>query len=333
MGCELTNSRMTTDIPGIHVERPGPAVEDQSTPNLHMRQKSFSRLSSSNLSFTTLNAADSGLNPSNLSPGSSRRSYSGRNASSPNSPTCSPPRSRRGSRASSPSGRRDGKRSPNLHTHQRSCPPSPGAGFVSLAPLHSQTPISSRYTNAQQPAYQRTRSRSNTSSSGTALNEHPAPGFYSSAPTPAPVCIRSRSSSHPHLPSFGSSVLPQAAYASLDNKNAREFLESSQRLYLGAGYSSVAGASSARASSSTSPPSPSAPFFSQAAPRYLATGSRTMDVDTSDNDQDPLIFGRQLHAGSGSIGRMRSRTHLQGKGHVTETETEREGPVSFIPWL
>ncbi|KAF8599981.1 hypothetical protein BDV93DRAFT_525679 [Ceratobasidium sp. AG-I] len=322
MGCEVTNSRMTTDVPGIHVERSG-SVDGPSTPGVHTRQKPFSRLSRSNLSFTTLKTADQ-------SPASDTRvSHSGRNASSPSSPTCSPPRSRRGSRASSPSGRRDGKHSPKLHAQRRSCPSSPSASFVSSTPFHDQTPTSSRYPTAQQPTYQRTRSRSNTSSSHTALNDHPAQGFYSVAPTPAPVCIRSRSSSHPHLPSYGSSVLPQAAYAGLNNKNATEILGSSQRLHPASGYSST-GAGTARASSSASPSSPSAPFFSQAVPRYLATGTRTMDVDNSDGEQEPIIFGRQLHHGSGSIGRIRSRTHLQ-TGHATETETEREGPPRVLP--
>lgn len=321
MGCEVANSRMTTNVPGIHAESPGP-VEGSSAPNVHIRQKSFSRLSSSNLSFTRLNTA-------NLSPESrARASCSSRNASSPNSPICSPPRSRKGSRAPSPSGKRDGKHSPNTHAQRPSCPSSPSASFVSLTPLYDQTPTSSRYAAVQQPTHQRTRSRSNTSSPHTASSEHPVQGVYSFAPTPAPVCIRSRSSSHPHLPSYGSSVLPQATYAGLDNQNDREILGSSQNLHPGSGYLALAGASTARASFSSGPSSPSVPFFSQATPQYLATGTRVMEVDNSDGEQDPIIFGRKLHHGSGSIGRMRSRTHLQ-TGHATETETEREGPVSF----
>ncbi|KAG9106627.1 hypothetical protein FRC07_008768, partial [Ceratobasidium sp. 392] len=181
------------------------------------------------------------------------------------------------------------------HDQRRSCPSSPSASFVNLTPPSS---------GALSPRLQRrTRSRSNTTSSPVAAQ----PPQTTPTPTPAPICIRSRSSSHPHL----SSVLPP------------------QNSY----FATFGGRSLV---SSAGPSSPVAPFFTSSAapaPGYLSIGPRRMDVEDSDGDQDPILFGRQIHHGSGSIGRIRSRTHIGGgrAGHVTETETEREGPPRVLP--
>lgn len=79
-------------------------------------------------------------------------------------------------------------------------------------------------------------------------------------------------------------------------------------------------------------------------PTYLATGpylnrapAPTGYMDDSESEQNPIVFGRQqVHHGSGSIGRIRSRTHISRlqpaeRGNVTETETEREGPPRVLP--
>ncbi|KAG8737486.1 hypothetical protein FRC10_008107 [Ceratobasidium sp. 414] len=284
-----------------------------------MRKRS-SRLSG-NLTFT---ARDSG-SKGGLFPVYPRRDlYIGLDGLAPKSPTISPPRSRRGSRVPSPAGRRDAS-GPTPHHHRRSCPPSPSASFASLAPSPALLP------SMQRPTYQRMRSRSNTTSPVAPHDAlSPQTWLVASTPTPGPICIRSRSSSHPHLPTYGSSLLPQSALARSDRRHSQHTLANAQTPYFSTGHAWAG----ARVSTSAGPSSPTAPFFSSATPGYLSIGSRRMDVQDSDGEQDPILFGRQLHHGTGSLGRIRSRTHvsrLQERGHVTETETEREGPPRVLP--
>ncbi|KAG8710973.1 hypothetical protein FRC09_020846 [Ceratobasidium sp. 395] len=293
---------------------------------LYVRKRSSSRLSSAgNLAFTSLHHSSGNLQS---------LQYPRRDSDTigQKSPMSSPPRSRRSSRAPSPVGRLPPPIRPSAspvhnHNQRRSCPPSPSASFASLASVSALSP---RLT--QRPTYQRTRSRSNTTSPVAVAS----PQF---APTPgaAPICIRSRSSSHPHLPTYGS---PAPSFARTDRRNSREALAAAaspvQTPYnnFTTGHNSLTGASPfPRVSSSTSagPSSPTAPFFSSAAaPGYLSIGPRRMDVDDSDGEQDLIVMERRIHHGSGSIGRIRSRTHV-GRGNVTETETEREGPPRVLP--
>ncbi|KAG8681202.1 hypothetical protein FRC09_017685, partial [Ceratobasidium sp. 395] len=295
---------------------------------LYVRKRSSSRLSSAgNLAFTSLNSSGSKTDLQSLQ-------YPRRDSDliGQKSPMSSPPQSRRSSRAPSPVGRlppiRPSASPVHNHNQRRSCPPSPSASFASLASVSSLSP---RLT--QRPTYQRTRSRSNTTSPVTVVA---SPQF---APTPTgPICIRSRSSSHPHLPTYGS---PAPSFARTDRRNSREALAAAaaspvQTPYnnFTSGHNSLTGAGPfPRVSSSTSagPSSPTAPFFgSTAAPGYLSIGPRRMDVDDSDGEQDLIVMERRIHHASGSIGKIRSRTHV-GRGNVTETETEREGPPRVLP--
>ncbi|KAG8693870.1 hypothetical protein FRC08_008836 [Ceratobasidium sp. 394] len=274
-----------------------------------MRKRASSSRVSANLSFTAL---DSG-SKAGLFPVYPRRESSAGLDGLGQSPTSSPPRSRRGSRAPSPAGRH----STSPHNHRRSCPPSPSASFASLAASQALPTLS-------RPTYQRTRSRSNT----TSPVGPPQPWFVASPPPPGPICIRSRSSSHPHLSTYGSSLLPQSAFARSDRRYSREALANVQT------YFSTGHPTGVRVSSSAGPSSPTAPFFSSATPSYLSVRQRRMEVQDSDGEQDPIVFGRQIHHGTTSLGRIRSRTHisrLQERGHVTETETEREGPPRVLP--
>jgi hypothetical protein len=173
-----------------------------------------------------------------------------------------------------------------------SCPPSPSASFVSL-----QAPSAL--------SYRRTRPRSSTQSQ--APNHVTVP-----APTTSPVCFRSRSSSHPHLSGAG-------VFTPVDSFHGPPAW--------------VVTASSLNSSS----PGPLASYFLTTGTGYQHLPSRPME--DSDTEQDQLMFGgRQLHHASGptgSIGRMRLKTRskdrLKGlRTDVTETETEREGPVSVF---
>ncbi|QRV95826.1 hypothetical protein RhiJN_23844 [Ceratobasidium sp. AG-Ba] len=241
-----------------------------------MRKRSASRLSNTNLAFTALGS------PTLPSPGY-LNAQGGFDAYPPRSPTHSPPRSRRTSRASSPSGM---NRRPTLSTTGRSCPASPSASFKPLG-----------YPSSHRPP---TRTRSNTHT--------PTPPDPSSLPTT--ICIRSRSSSHPHLPTFGSPVFVQPQ--SYSRRNSREHLIGPQKSYFA---TQTVG-----------------PYFNQAPPSVSATY-----MDDSDGEQNPLVFGRQqVHSSSTSIGRVRSRTQVSRlqpaeRGNVTETETEREGPPRVLP--
>ncbi|CAE6508031.1 unnamed protein product [Rhizoctonia solani] len=192
------------------------------------------------------------------------------------------PRSRRSSRAPSPS------KMASKNGQRRSCPSSPSASFASLQTLQPPSGLSSR----------RTRTRSSTQSQ--------APNHVTSIP--APICFRSRSSSHPHLTGAG-------VFTPVDN------------LY---GASTWVPASN--------PTSPLASFFQTTATGYQQLPTRPMD--DSDTERDQLVFGgRQLHHASGpggSIGRMRlksrSKDKLNGlRSDITETETEREGPARVLP--
>lgn len=178
----------------------------------------------------------------------------------------------------------DGASTPPRRGQRRSCPPSPSASFVSLQP----NPLLSN------------RSSPNRSRSNSTLHEQRLP--------PSPVCIRSRSSSHPHLSSLPFALQPQLGYFPY--------------------------------ASTSHPTSPVSPFFTSTnpAPGYLTVGPR---MDDSDTEQDQLSFGgRQLHhasaMASGSINRMRHLSRLKskdrlGRQDVTETETEREGPARVLP--
>ncbi|CUA71138.1 hypothetical protein RSOLAG22IIIB_09357 [Rhizoctonia solani] len=189
-------------------------------------------------------------------------------------------RSRRSSRASSPT------KTTSKNNQRRSCPTSPSASFVSLQTLQQPAGLSPR----------RTRTRSSTQSQ--------APNHVTTLS--APICFRSRSSSHPHLTGAG-------VFTPVDN---------------------IYGASAWTAPVPTcNPTSPLTSFFPSG---YPPLPTRTME--DSDTEQDQLMFGgRQLHHASGlggSIGRMRlkSRSKDKLKGlDVTETETEREGPARVLP--
>ncbi|CUA74055.1 hypothetical protein RSOLAG22IIIB_10930 [Rhizoctonia solani] len=189
-------------------------------------------------------------------------------------------RSRRSSRASSPT------KTTSKNNQRRSCPTSPSASFVSLQTFQQPAGLSPR----------RTRTRSSTQSQ--------APNHVTSLS--APICFRSRSSSHPHLTGAG-------VFTPVDN---------------------IYGASAWTAPVPTcNPTNPLTSFFPSG---YPPLPTRTME--DSDTEQDQLMFGgRQLHHASGlggSIGRMRlkSRSKDKLKGlDVTETETEREGPARVLP--
>ncbi|KDN46063.1 hypothetical protein RSAG8_04570, partial [Rhizoctonia solani AG-8 WAC10335] len=191
-------------------------------------------------------------------------------------------RSRRSSRASSPT------KTTSKNGQRRSCPSSPSASFASLQSLQQPPGLTSR----------RTRTRSSTQSQ--------APNHVTNIP--APICFRSRSSSHPHLTGAG-------VFTPVDNI-----------------YGALAWAIPAPASNTTSPLAPFFPTGYQQSP--------TRPMEDSDTEQDQLMFGgRQLHHASGlggSIGRMRlqsrSKDRLKGlRTDVTETETEREGPARVLP--
>ncbi|CAE6495361.1 unnamed protein product [Rhizoctonia solani] len=179
---------------------------------------------------------------------------------------------------------------------RRSCPSSPNASFVSLQTLQPPSTLSHR----------RTRPRSSTQSQ--APNHVTIP-----APNATPVCFRSRSSSHPHLSG-------PAVFTPVDS------------LYGAPTYVVTP--------PPTNPTSPSllTHFFPTTSTGYQQLPSQLME--DSDTEQDQLMFGgQQLHHASGltgSIGRMRLKTRskdrLKGlRTDVTETETEREGPVRVLP--
>ncbi|CAE6443841.1 unnamed protein product [Rhizoctonia solani] len=179
---------------------------------------------------------------------------------------------------------------------RRSCPSSPSASFVSLQGLQPPSALSHR----------RTRPRSSTQSQ--APNHVTVP-----APNASPVCFRSRSSSHPHLSGAGVFTPVDNLYGASSWVVPPTFLNSDSASLL------------------TS-------FFPTTSTGYQQLPS--LPMEDSDTEQDQLVFGgRQLHHASslnGSIGRMRLKTRskdrLKGlRTDVTETETEREGPVRVLP--
>ncbi|KAH7333805.1 hypothetical protein B0J17DRAFT_770936 [Rhizoctonia solani] len=197
-----------------------------------------------------------------------------------------PSRSRRSSRASSPT------KTTSKNGQRRSCPSSPSASFVSLQALHQSSTVSPR----------RTRTRSSSTQSQ-------APNHVTNLP--APICFRSRSSSHPHLTGAG-------VFTPVDN------------IY-GAPTWATTGPASNLASPITS-------FFPTTTVDYQQLP--LLPMEDTDTEQDQLVFGgRQLHHASGlggSIGRMRLKSggkdKLKGlRSDVTETETEREGPARVLP--
>ncbi|KAJ1299309.1 hypothetical protein OPQ81_011053 [Rhizoctonia solani] len=196
-----------------------------------------------------------------------------------------PSRSRRSSRASSPS------KTTSKNSQRRSCPSSPSASFASLQTLQPSSGLTPR----------RARTRSSTQTQ--------APNHVTTVP--APICFRSRSSSHPHLSGAG-------VFTPVDN------------IYGPSTWAALAPASN--------PGSHLSSFFRSTAAGYQQLPTRPME--DSDTEQDQLVFGgRQLHHASGltgSIGRMRlksrSKDKLKGlKSDITETETEREGLARVLP--
>lgn len=160
-----------------------------------------------------------------------------------------------------------------------------GLGFTAVSPEATSSPPRSRKGSGAKKANGQRRSCP-TSPSASFVSLH----RMQAGMPPDPVCIRSRSSSHPHL-SYTSSVFTPA-------------------LDLGS------------------------PYFSLA-PGYLGI----VPMDDSDTERDQLMFGVHHSSTIGTtIGRMRHLPRLRSKDKlkrqdVTETETEREGPVSIIYYI